>query len=296
MDFKKVLCGSRRYNFHTHTQFCDGHATMEQMAAAAVEQGFTHIGFTPHSPLAIESPCNMSKSDVPLYLAELRRLERLYVNRCRFYAGMEIDYLSDAWGPHITYFRELPLDFRIGSVHFIPTKDGRTAIDMDGRPERFAQRLREYFDNDLRYVVNTFFSQTRRMILAGGFDIIGHLDKIGHNASAVQPGIENEHWYRRRADEIVDLVISRGITVEINTKAYEQTAPADDPGHPFGAPEGEGRIFPSRRLISRLKAAGVPIIVNSDAHSPERLQSGRDAAFMMLAAPPARISGPAAVE
>ena len=29
MDFIKLINGSRLYNFHSHTEFCDGHATME---------------------------------------------------------------------------------------------------------------------------------------------------------------------------------------------------------------------------------------------------------------------------
>ncbi len=289
MDFQKEIGSSRKYNFHTHTQFCDGKATMEDFVAAAVKEGMTHLGFSPHSPLAIESPCNMSRRSVPLYLAEVERLRREYGSRCRLYAGMEIDYLDDSWGPHITYFRELPLDFRIGSVHFIPTKDGRMFVDVDGRPETFVRKLEQYFENDLRYVVSTFFRQSRRMILAGGFDVLGHLDKIGHNASVVRPGIEKEHWYRRLADELIDLVIERGITVEINTKAYSPTGSLDNPGHPAGLPEGCGRFFPSRRLISRLKAAGVPMIINSDAHLPELLDASRHEAFRLLATLPDRL-------
>lgn len=289
MDFRKILGSNSRYNFHTHTQFCDGHAVMEDFVRAAVEQGITQLGFSPHSPIDIESPCNMGKTDVPVYFAEIERLRRLYGSQVRIYAGMEIDYLNDSCGPHTTYFRELPLDFRIGSVHFIPTKDGRTFIDMDGRPERFRERLEKYFENDLTYVVYSFFRQSRRMILSGGFDIIGHLDKIGHNASTVRPGIEEEYWYRKLADDLVDLVAERGLTVEINTKAYEPTASVSNPGHPAGQPDGCGRLFPSRRLISRLKAAGVTIIVNSDAHFPELLDASRDEAFRLLAVLPDRL-------
>lgn len=276
MDIQKELGTSRCYNLHTHTQFCDGHAPMEDFVREAVRLGYTHLGFSPHSPLAIESPCNMEREHVPHYFGEVERLRRQYGDRLRLFAGMEIDYLSQTWGPHITYFRELPLDYRIGSVHFIPTKDGRMYVDVDGRPDSFRSKLHEYFDGDLRYVVRTFFRQTRDMILAGGFDIVGHIDKIGFNASQVRPGIEEEHWYRRLADEVVDLVARRNLTVEINTKAYTGV--------------DKGRIFPSRRLVSRLKAAGVPMIVNSDAHEPGLLDASRDDAFRILAVLPDRIA------
>ncbi len=282
MDFIKELGGSTRYCFHSHTEFCDGRAQMEAFAREAVARGFTHYGFSPHSPLRFHSPCNMLETNVPCYLAEVARIRREHGAACRFYAGMEIDYIDDTWGPSASYFRQLPLDYRIGSVHFIPTKDGRF-VDIDGSPERFCRNMEEVFDKDIRYVVDTFYRQSRRMVLGGCFDFIGHFDKIGMNASAWQPGIEEEPWSRGLVDELVDLIIDRRVAVEVNTKIYDKTAPADAVGHPAGAPDGTGRFFPAPRHLSRLKAAGIPILVNSDVHVPVLIDSGRSAALSLLA-------------
>ena len=49
MDFKKIISSTHNYNFHSHTQFCDGRADMETMARAAVACGMEHYGFSPHS-------------------------------------------------------------------------------------------------------------------------------------------------------------------------------------------------------------------------------------------------------
>lgn len=282
MDFIKELGGSTRYCFHSHTEFCDGRAQMEAFAREAVARGFTHYGFSPHSPLRFHSPCNMLETNVPRYLAEVERIRREHGAACRFYAGMEIDYIDDTWGPSASYFRQLPLDYRIGSVHFIPTKDGRF-VDIDGSPERFCRNMEEVFDKDIRYVVETFYRQSRRMVLAGCFDFIGHFDKIGMNASVWQPGIEEEPWYRGLVDELVDLIIDRHMAVEVNTKIYDKTAAADAVGHPADAPDGTGRFFPAPRHLSRLKAAGIPILVNSDVHVPVLIDSGRSAALSLLA-------------
>lgn len=281
MDFIKELGGSTRYCFHSHTEFCDGRAQMEAFAREAVARGFTHYGFTPHSPLRFHSPCNMLETNVPRYLAEVERIRRDQGEHCRFYAGMEIDYIDDTWGPATTYFRQLPLDYRIGSVHFIPTQEGQN-VDIDGSPERFCRNMKEVFHSDIRYVVETFYRQSRRMVLAGGFDFIGHFDKIGLNASAWQPGIEEEDWYRSLVDELVDLIIDRRLAVEVNTKIYAKTAPADAVGHPAGAPDGVGRFFPAPRHLARLKAAGIPILVNSDAHVPALIDASRPAALTLL--------------
>lgn len=265
MDIIKELSSSRKYTLHSHTQFCDGRAPMEDFVRAAIDAGFTHYGFSPHAPVPLDSPCNMSAEDVPAYLAEVERLRDKYGERIKLYAAMEIDYLGPQWGPSHDYFKNLPLDYRIGSVHFIPTQDGEL-IDIDGSAERFKINIAAKFHNDIRYVVETFFNASAAMIEAGGFDIIGHFDKVSQNSSAYLPGIEELNWFRSLADGLVDLIIERKPIVEINTKAKVL----------------HNRIFPSERYIPRLVEAGVPIVVNSDAHVPALIDASREYAFQLL--------------
>lgn len=240
---------------------------MEAFAREAVKQGFTHYGFTPHSPIPIVSPCNMHRDNVGRYLGEVDRIRRDHADEgVTFLAGMEIDYLGDdEWGPASEYFQTIPLDYSIGSVHFIPSQEG-IPVDIDGRFESFRRKMEEFFHGDIRYVVEKFYEQSIRMVEAGGFDIIGHLDKVGHNADHFSPGIEEEGWYCSLADELVERVIGSGVTVELNTKARRE----------------HGRFFPSERLLKRLVQARVPIIVNSDAHVPALIDASRDEAFVLL--------------
>lgn len=265
MDILAAIGNSRKYTFHSHTQFCDGHATMEEFAKAANDAGFTHYGFSPHSPVPIESPCNMKAGDVGAYLDEVRRINEIYGDKTKFYAGMEIDYLGKDWGPSVGYFRDMPLDFRIGSVHFIPDRQGEY-VDIDGSAERFKINMSTHFNNDIRYVVETFFEESAAMIEAGGFDILGHFDKIAQNASAYRPDIEHETWYNSLADNLMELICSKKPIVEINTKAKLR----------------HGRIFPSEKYLPRLIKAGVPLIVNSDAHLPSLIDASRQYAFDLI--------------
>lgn len=266
MDILSLIGNERRYNFHSHTEFCDGRAQMQAFAAKAVELGFRHYGFSPHSPIPIESPCNMAKSKVEDYLHEVARIQELYAGSpTRFHASMEIDYLDGNWGPANDYFQSLPLDYRIGSVHFIPDQDGQY-VDIDGNYESFKVKMEKHFRNDIRYVVETFYSQSSDMVDAGGFDILGHMDKVGHNASSYCPGIEEEAWYRDAALNLIDKVARSGISVELNTKAYRD----------------HGRFFPSLRYLQELKRRGVGIIINSDAHVPALIDASRQEAFALL--------------
>ncbi|MDE7382153.1 MAG: histidinol-phosphatase [Muribaculaceae bacterium] len=250
---------------HSHTQFCDGHATMQEMAEAAFLAGIKTYGFSPHSPLPIPSPCNMREEDVPVFLTEADRLREMYDGRMRILKGMEIDFLSSSWGPHISYFSDLPLDYRIGSVHFVPAQSGEP-IDCDGSAARFRNYLRDYFHSDLNYVVDKFFSQVKEMIALGGFDVLGHFDKIAANASSVNPLIENSDSYLRHIEEVVGMAVDKNITIEINTKAFYK----------------RHRFFPALRWWEILLNSNADIIINSDAHDPQLVTAGIREASLLL--------------
>ncbi len=264
-DFRTIAAGTRLYNFHSHTQYCDGRATVAEFAAAAALARFEHYGFSPHSPIPIASGCNMSEADVESYMSDIEDIRGKYAGRVEFYAGMEIDYLGPMWGPSHSYFQHLGLDYSIGSVHFIPDREG-TLIDIDGNFERFCSNMKDYFHRDIRYVVETYFRHSLAMIEAGGFDILGHFDKVSQNASLWQPGIENEAWYERWIDLMFEAIKSSGVIVEINTKSNQV----------------HGRLFPAMRHIPRLVESGAVILVNSDAHDPRLINASREYAFGVI--------------
>lgn len=255
----------RRYNLHSHTQFCDGRADMAAFAEAASREGMTIYGFSPHSPVPIESPCNMKSDDFVAYRAEFERLRDRYAGRVRLLMAMEIDYLGPQWGPSTPYFDTLGLNYRIGSIHFLPDDDG-TLVDIDGPSERFNRYMTERFHGDIDHVVDLFFDQTEAMLSAGGFEIIGHFDKIAHNGSLYRPGLEDTPRFVRRVNDVIDLIAEKGVAVEINTKSFATAA----------------RFFPSTRYWKRIKEAGIAVVVNSDAHYPDRIDASRPEAFALL--------------
>ena len=266
LDIKDIISHTRAYNFHAHTQFCDGRDSIATIARKAAELGYEHFGFSPHSPVPIESPCNMSVDDLNDYRGEIDRIRTELNGHMKIYMGVEIDYLGESWGPQSPMFSDGSFDYSIASVHFIPDAEG-TLVDIDGRFEHFRERMERHFNNDIRYVVDTFYRQSHAMLDAGGFDILGHFDKIGQNASYFQPGIENENWYRALVDGYIDHILEKDIVVEINTKARAE----------------HGRFFPHERHWRRLVKAGVPLAVNSDAHYADRIDASRAEAFEILA-------------
>lgn len=255
------------YNLHTHTQFCDGHATMEEFVTEAISQGFTHLGFTPHSPVSVDSPVNMSREQVQEYIDEVERLRRAYGNHINIYTSMEIDYVSVGDGPANDYFRQLPLDYRIGSVHFIPAiNDPSEMVDIDGKFPAFKVRMGQYFDGDIEYVVRTFFAQMMAMVDEGGFEVVGHMDKIGFNASQYLDGIDEESWYDKLVIDLFENIMDHHLIIEVNTKAWLQ----------------RNRFYPNLKYFGMLKRFNAPVIVNSDAHYPTLLNNGRMEALELL--------------
>lgn len=270
-DLKKITEQTEDYNFHAHTQFCDGRDSMSDIAAAAAEAGMKWFAFTPHSPVPVSSPCNMEKSRMAEYLEESSRLRELYgaspegEGRMNLLTSLEIDYLGADWGPHIDYFQRLPLDFRLGSVHFVPNQDG-VYLDCDGRFERFSQYLKDGYRGDLRYVVEKYFEQVLTMLERGGIDLLGHFDKIIGNASQADPAMESQGWYEALVDDVIDHVKGSGVVVEINTKAF-----AD-----------KGRFYPSEKWWQKLKDNGIAIAIDSDAHYASKVAAGREEALERL--------------
>ncbi len=266
IDLREISTSTSRYNFHTHTQYCDGRDTIENFVKHAVDAGFKHLGFSPHSPVIVESPCNMKIEDVEKYLNEMNHLKSVYCDRIHLYAAMEIDYF-DNWGPSNVFFVSLPLDYRIGSIHFIPSfVNEEEYVDIDGNFESFRNKMNLHFNNDIRGVVESYYKQSLKMIEAGGFDIIGHFDKIGYNASLFQRGIDEEEWYLKLVRNVFDAILDKDYIIEINTKAYEQF----------------NRFFPSERLFTWIKQYKPHVLINSDSHFPHLLNSGRESAMHIL--------------
>lgn len=266
-DLCTLISDTNLYNLHSHTQYCDGRATIGEIVKAAYYNGFKIWGVSPHSPICVDSPCNMTLGAVPEYIKEIENLKKDYDGKLTLLTGMEIDYLGKDFGPHIDYFQNLDLEFRIGSVHFVPTQEGMP-VDCDGSAGRFAENLRKHYRSDLRYVVEKYFEQVLMMLESGGFEILGHFDKIIGNAIEADASLENKDWYESLIKDVIELAVSQGIIVEINTKAFVS----------------RGRFYPSERWWPLIKNAKIPIAVNSDCHHPDLTNLGREEAFKKLEA------------
>ncbi len=258
-------------NYHSHCNFCDGRGAPEEFIRFAVSKGFRSYGFSSHSPLPFETFWNMPAADLPEYLQEIDRLKKKYAGQLEIYTGLEIDYLDKNYNPSIPYFKDLPLDYRIGSVHFLPISpvlSEENMVCIDGRFADYREAVDRYFEGDIRKMVRRYFQSTMQMVDAGGIDIVGHMDKIYMNGYRYDCFSFDEEWYLQPFKACLDLIKEKGLMVEINTKNMVR----------------KKETYPHNRFIPLLKEMGIPVMVNSDCHFPHFVNDGRAEAFQLLKA------------
>ena len=254
-------------NYHSHCSFCDGRAPLEEFVEEAIRQGFYSYGVSSHAPLPFPTRWTMEWEQMEAYLDEFKNLRSKYADEIELYVGLEIDYLNEESNPSVASFTELPLDYRIGSVHLLYDAAGEV-VDIDCSPAVFKERVDRHFNGDVLRVVRMYFDRLFRMVELGGFDVLGHADKMHYNASCYHPGLLDEPWYEALMKDYFSLVASRGYLVEINTKAYDSL----------------GTFYPNSRYWELMKEYQIKVLVNSDAHYPERINAGRMEALRLLQA------------
>ena len=100
--------------FHLHTTKSDGRATVEQLAAAAQQRGWSYLGISDHSRTAFYAG-GLKPEAVREQLREIAEYNAAHPE-FRIFAGIESDILPDG---SLDYDEELlaEFDFVIGSVH-----------------------------------------------------------------------------------------------------------------------------------------------------------------------------------
>ena len=231
-------------NYHTHSTFCDGRDTPEDMVRAAIAKGFDELGISSHSEML---------KDPTAYVAEIRRLAAKYRGRIRILCGIEAD-----WPCPLDLS---PYDYVIGSVHFLPGPSG-ARLPIDHSPEVLSGLLRDAFGGDGAALVRSYFATEREMVAAGRFDIVGHPDLV-RKFNAKHPFFdEGATWYREELERTADAIAASGKIVEINTGAISRGWMDD--------------AYPSSAFRDLLRARGVRFILSADAHSAEALDCAFD--------------------
>ncbi len=87
-----------KINLHTHTLRCGhGHSTDEEMVLAAIENGYTKLGFSDHTPFPYDNgyinPTKMGMDELDGYIASVLSLKEKYKDQIEILLGLECEWV-----------------------------------------------------------------------------------------------------------------------------------------------------------------------------------------------------------
>ncbi len=235
-------------NFHTHTVYCDGKDTPEELIKAAIEKSFTSLGFSGHSFFEQDKSYSMSRENEEKYFNEITALKDKYKNIIKIFCGIEQEIFSET--PKYNY------DFIIGSVHNV-YKNGKYLV-VDGSLAEIKEILENYYDNDFDEFAKDYFETVSSVVEKTNADIIGHFDLILKNMERL-PYAPSDKFFEYAKKALLKL-IQYNKPFEINTGAMARgyrTAP-----------------YPHNTILKMILENGGNIIFSSDCHNKEHLGFG----------------------
>jgi histidinol-phosphatase (PHP family) len=235
-------------DYHMHSDYSDGRSSPEDYISPAVAAGLSEIGFSEHLTLFKDlEDWNMNPTDISPYISHLQNL-RNTIKNIKIKIGLEVDYFEGKEKEIRAYLQSLPLDYIIGSVHYL----GEKTVDVG--PEF-------YEGKSIDRLFISYFESVITAVASDLFDIIGHCDLI--RIYGYKPSGDLEYLYRKLARTMKE----HDVAFEVNTNGRNR--PLAD-------------FYPDRRFLHIFREENVPVCVNSDAHMPSRVGQYFDEAYDLL--------------
>lgn len=233
-------------NLHTHTIFCDGKNTPEEIVRFALDRGFDSIGFSGHGYTPFDLRYCMQ--DTPGYIAEINRLKAAYAGRIKIFLGVE----EDAFAP----VNRADFDYIIGSSHYFCVDGAYYPIDSS---YDYFKRCLEAFAGDTERLADTYFRSFCAYICDRRPDVVGHFDLITKYEEIDAPRFLCHASYLEMADRYIDQALTADVIFEVNVGAITRglrTAP-----------------YPHERLLHRILRRGGRVTLSADCHRVELLDA-----------------------
>ncbi len=233
-------------NFHTHTTFCDGKSTPEEIVLAAIKKGFSAIGFSGHGYTPFDTSYCMN--DTEGYSREVKRLKEKYKDKIQIYLGVEEDSSAPV--------NRSDFDYIIGSSHYL--RIGGKIVTIDSDPEQFSACLNAFSGDPVR-LAEAYYSDLcdyinkRRPDIIGHFDLITKFDELGDSLFLKNP------TYNAVAERAAIEAAKSGAIFEVNTGAITRGL--------------RSSAYPAENILYTLKKQDARIILSSDAHDAAALDA-----------------------
>ena len=235
------------FDFHTHTSYCDGKNSPEEMVKSAIDKNLKAIGFSGHSYTDFDESYCMSKENTEKYIAEITALKEKYKDKICVFCGIEKDYYSK--------IDDSCFDYVIGSVHY--TKTQGKYLDIDLSAENFCDNVKEFYGGNFYAFCNDYYKNVADVYNKTKCDIIGHIDLITKFNEGNALFDESDKRYTDSAIFAVDELLKNDVIFEINTGAISR-------GYRL-------KPYPAMFILKRIFEKKGNIILSGDTHSKENL-------------------------
>jgi histidinol-phosphatase (PHP family) len=232
-------------DYHTHTPLCH-HATgtPEEYVETAIEKGLIEYGISDHTPVneTFFDDWRMLYSDLTKYIDWIESAKKSAANRIPVRAGLECDWLPNCedWIEKIC--SEYDWDYLIGAVHYLE--------DWNFDNPKWLGRWAE---TDVEKVWQLYWKEYAAMAESQLFDILAHPDLI--KKFCHKPAGDLTRFY----EPAIESIAVSGCAIEINTAGWHKPC---------------AEAYPTMEFLELARAAGIPLVISSDAHSPHEV--GRD--------------------
>lgn len=233
-------------NLHTHTTFCDGENTPEEIVLYAIDNGFSSIGFSGHGYTPFDLRYCMKDTDG--YLKAIYELKEKYRSKIQIYCGVE----EDAFSP---LDRE-NFDYIIGSSHYFNV-DGKY-YPIDSGCDYFKECLNA-FDYDIIKLAESYYTGFCSYISERKPDIVGHFDLITKFDEIDGGRFLNNSQYNKIAEKYMVEAAKNDVIFEVNTGAISRGL--------------RKTPYPYENLLYVLKEKGGKVTLSSDSHSLNTLDA-----------------------
>ena len=236
-------------NYHTHTIFCDGRDTPEQLVQEAIRLGCPALGFSGHSYTPYEAAW-MPKERILPYQAEIRRLQAVYSGQIRILLGIEQDYYSDEATDAYEYV--------IGAVHNL--RRGGEYRPLDYTRDRLIATVNDWFGGDWYALAEEYYALVGDLYEKTHCRVIAHFDLIEKFNEAGDLFDRTHPRYRAAALAALNQLKSAPVLFEINTGAMARGYRTEP--------------YPAQWIVAELRHRGIKRILSSDCHDKSNLLYG----------------------
>ena len=233
------------YDLHTHTTFCDGNNTPEEMVKSAIEKGLSTVGVLAHSYCECEPNEFLHYNDIQKFQREVNALKDKYKGQINVLCGVEQDSVSPKQATTSGF------DYVLGSVHYFIVDGKEYAIDLS--EQDFVKNVKDLFFGDYYSAAENYYENLTKVVEKTGADIIAHFDLIKKYNVNGKYFDENNDRYVNAYKKAVDVLVKTNALFEINVGCMCRKVCNREP-------------YPSKQILDYIIKKGGKFVYGSDSH------------------------------